>query len=345
MKWFEHGVSDREQLSAKLIKRKFGLEGYGIWNCLIEIIGENIERNNIEEWGYVSKGQTMQSLADNIGCSLEKFKEFVKFCDDNLILEKKNGRLFCADMLNRMSEYARKNGKKEVTEIPEIPEIPEKVENTEISLNNTIQDNTEQDKNINYIGKAQEIEKVKKSHIPRIEKVEKSHIPCYVDCDINSNPEEDHLKLQQEEKCNKFKGIVYHHCGKEIELLEISHNDINIIAQIEPPKGFKTIKDRLGTFDKIIEKNKASPSGISGDWQAQCFYECEKMGIKLDDPKVKGRVLKIYKQAYEEGRKKGNLVSAFSYLADYEGNLDNTEKLNYLFWIYEHGMEKKGFKT
>lgn len=141
MKWFEHRTTDRGELASKLIKRKFGLEGYGIWNSLIEIIGENMEGDNITEWGFVSKEHTMESLAGEIGCSVEKFKEFVRFCDDNLILERRNNRLFCSFVLDRMNEYARKivkkeksekketSGKEESTGILENPKNPENPRN------------------------------------------------------------------------------------------------------------------------------------------------------------------------------------------------------------------------
>ncbi len=136
MKWFEHRTTDRNELESKLIKRKFGLEGYGIWNQLQEIIGENMEINNFNEWGYVAEKHTMQSLAEEIGCDLNKFREFVKFCDGNLILEKKNNRLFCQFALDRMNEYARKIAKKEQSEISEIPKNQKK------GRNNTTQHHT-----------------------------------------------------------------------------------------------------------------------------------------------------------------------------------------------------------
>ena len=114
------------------------------------------------------------------------------------------------------------------------------------------------------------------------------------------------------------------------------------------PQGMHTMSEMLADrFDNIkpasTKPEHTTGGGITRQWQDQCFRECEKMGIKLDDG-VKPRVLKIYKQAYELGRKTANLRTAFSYLVDYPGNLTNTEKLNFLFHIYENGL-KKDFGT
>lgn len=139
MKWFEHRTTDRKDLESKLIKRKFGLAGQGIWSELQEIISEHMENDNIQEWGFVSPDHTMESLAKEIGCPIEQFKEFIQFCDDNLITEKRDGRLFCNYVLERMSEYARKilkKGKSENSDFSEIPENPR---------NNTTQHNTTQE--------------------------------------------------------------------------------------------------------------------------------------------------------------------------------------------------------
>jgi hypothetical protein len=142
MKWFERRITDKDDLEAKLIERKFGLTGYAIWEKLQSIVAENMEGANTTDWGYVAESETMESLANKIRCSLDQFREFVKYCDDNLILEKRNGRLFCNYVLERMNEYARKVVKKEKTEKPKNPEKPE---TPELGRNNTTQHNTTHD--------------------------------------------------------------------------------------------------------------------------------------------------------------------------------------------------------
>ena len=108
MKWLERRTTDANDLETKQIERKFGLSGCTIWDRLQLLVAENMTNDNIDDWGYVAKEETIQSMAEKIRCTVEEFKSFVKFCDESLILEKKNGRLFCQYVLDRMNEYARR---------------------------------------------------------------------------------------------------------------------------------------------------------------------------------------------------------------------------------------------
>lgn len=147
MKWFEKHTTDRNDLASKLIKRKLGLAGYGIYESLQQIVAENMEGDDVAEWGLVAKQWTIETLADEIGCSVDEFRQFVAFCDDQLILEKKDGRLFMPLMLERMNEYAkrqyRKTQKKQKTS--------DNSDNTDkpASQHNTVQHITSQHKELN----------------------------------------------------------------------------------------------------------------------------------------------------------------------------------------------------
>jgi len=135
MKWFEHRTTDSNDLEARLIENRFGLAGYGMWVKLQEIISENIESTNLDDWGFVSPDETMESLANKIGCPASDFEDFVEYCDKNLITKKRNGRLFCQYVLERMNEYARKIVKREKSEKTDNPKNPRN--NTTQSHHNT----------------------------------------------------------------------------------------------------------------------------------------------------------------------------------------------------------------
>lgn len=75
---------------------------------------------------------------------------------------------------------------------------------------------------------------------------------------------------------------------------------------------------------------------ISKEWQDKALRYAEKLGIKLDKT-LTPRWMKVFRQA-GEGRKSANLEQAYSYLYDYDGNLNNEEKVNYFFHIYENGL-------
>lgn len=112
MRWFKHDTSDRNRVEAKLIKAKFGAEGYGIYLALLEVIGEAISEHNYKEWGHVDKMHDTETLAAECCVSVEKLKEFLKFCDERGIFEKRDGRLYSGLIKLRLDEYAEKVKKK-----------------------------------------------------------------------------------------------------------------------------------------------------------------------------------------------------------------------------------------
>lgn len=75
---------------------------------------------------------------------------------------------------------------------------------------------------------------------------------------------------------------------------------------------------------------------ISTQWQEKAFRYAEKLQIQLTE-QMKPRWLKVFKLA-DQGRKKGNIDKAYSYLVDYDGNLSDEEKIRYFFHIYENGL-------
>lgn len=122
MKWFKHETSDRNKVESKLIKAKFGIEGYGIYLSLLEVIGETIEQDNHKDWGHVDQMHDINTLADECCVSVEKLKNFLVFCDEKGIFEKHKGRLFSRLILRRLDEWAEridsKKNKSEKTREP-----------------------------------------------------------------------------------------------------------------------------------------------------------------------------------------------------------------------------------
>ncbi len=105
MKYFTHETSDRNKIASKLIRSRFGAEGYGIYQALIEVIGEEIEKNNMKDWGYVNKMHTVETLAEECSTTPDRMKEFLQFCDEKGIFQKKDGRLYSDMILERLDNY------------------------------------------------------------------------------------------------------------------------------------------------------------------------------------------------------------------------------------------------
>lgn len=119
MKWFEHHTSDRDLPQSKIIRSKFGAEGYGIYISLLEVIGENVLESNTDDWGSVSKIHDVESLAVECATTPEKLREFLEFCNQREIFEKKDGRLYTSLILDRLDNYAKRIKRGESTKLVE----------------------------------------------------------------------------------------------------------------------------------------------------------------------------------------------------------------------------------
>lgn len=108
MKWFEHHTDDRDKAHVKILRAKFGAEGYGIYMALIEVIGENVTDTNTDDWGCVAKIHDLDSLAVECATTKERLKEFLEFCNDKEIFEKKDGLLYSSLILERLDNYAKR---------------------------------------------------------------------------------------------------------------------------------------------------------------------------------------------------------------------------------------------
>jgi len=108
VKWFKHETSDRNKIESKLIKAKFGAEGYGIWQALLEVVAENIERDNAREWGYVDVKYDVNALANEVNAEVDALHAFLKFTDEKGITKKHRGRLFIPLILRRLDEYTER---------------------------------------------------------------------------------------------------------------------------------------------------------------------------------------------------------------------------------------------
>lgn len=111
MKWFEHSTSARHDVKLKILKKKFGAEGYGVYFQLLEIIGESIETNNSDDWGFVDRVHTVETLADEVGIAPKKLREILTLCNEIDLFQKYNERLYCHQILNRLDTYARRYAK------------------------------------------------------------------------------------------------------------------------------------------------------------------------------------------------------------------------------------------
>lgn len=107
MKWFKHFSSMRLDTKIKRLINKFGIEGYGLYNYILECIAFNLEANKpvpeIEE--------TAQDLAIELRMDTLKVEEIIRYCFElNLFeLNKKNNRIMCLKLLNHLDNTLSSN--------------------------------------------------------------------------------------------------------------------------------------------------------------------------------------------------------------------------------------------
>lgn len=131
MKWYEQNSSEYESLVGKQILREHGASGYGAYIIVKQIIAQNMN-DDVSEWGYVSQTETMDSLSQKCGMSVDQFRLFIEFCDQRFIFEKREGRLFCPSILEEKNEYVKKIERRKKT----YPDNPDKTDTTDKSVSN-----------------------------------------------------------------------------------------------------------------------------------------------------------------------------------------------------------------
>lgn len=117
MRWFKHDTSARNDAKIKLLKRKFGSDGYAAYFQLLEIVGENIKENNHDEWGFVESIHTVDTLADECGIEHKLFAEILIYCNEIGLFHKICGKLCIPKILDRLDEYAsRRKGNFDISQ-------------------------------------------------------------------------------------------------------------------------------------------------------------------------------------------------------------------------------------
>jgi len=121
MRWFKHDTDARNDVRIKLLKKKFGAEGYAVYFQLLEIIGEYVENDNIKEWGMVDKFHSIETLSEECGVKPENMRKILVYCNELGIFEKKDNRLYCEKITKRLDDYAgrvqRKSKNEQTTDI------------------------------------------------------------------------------------------------------------------------------------------------------------------------------------------------------------------------------------
>lgn len=98
-RYFKHDANARNDPKTKALINKLGLEGYGRFWVLIEVLRES-SHYRIEDKPYV-----WECLAEEFKCDIKSAKEFVEMCTDIYeLLEREDGFYYSTSLLARMMQ-------------------------------------------------------------------------------------------------------------------------------------------------------------------------------------------------------------------------------------------------
>jgi hypothetical protein len=106
MKWFRHENTFNNP-KITLLKTRHGAVGYGIYFSILELISEHIEPTNESEWGYLPVTYTkfLEVLARHLYVDAETLNAVLATCYEVDLLENRDGRIYCDQILERCDRY------------------------------------------------------------------------------------------------------------------------------------------------------------------------------------------------------------------------------------------------
>jgi len=111
MRWFKHMTASGQDEKLILLKDEFGMEGYGVYWAILEVIGAQINKGN--ETTFVEF--SVKSWRKVTEFSPQKLNKFVTFCNKiNLFVvtfNQKSIRVECPNILKYKDEYSKKSKK------------------------------------------------------------------------------------------------------------------------------------------------------------------------------------------------------------------------------------------
>ncbi len=86
--WYSHDAQMRNNRKVKALRSRFGLEGYAVWNLMLEVLTDAHEFRT--EWAEIDR----ELLAGDFGLTLEKLEDIVGYCQKIGLLQVENGYIF-----------------------------------------------------------------------------------------------------------------------------------------------------------------------------------------------------------------------------------------------------------
>ena len=106
--YFSHDADMRNHRKMKAIRAKFGLEGYAVWNMLLEVLTDSEHFViNIDE-------VEVELIAGDFGIEGDLLSEMISYFIRLKLLEQENGTLTCTSLIERMQPLLDKRERQKV---------------------------------------------------------------------------------------------------------------------------------------------------------------------------------------------------------------------------------------
>jgi hypothetical protein len=94
--YFSHDADMRNHRKMKAVRAKFGLEGYAVWNMLLEVL------TDAEHFAIDIDEVEIELIAGDFGIEGDTLSEMISYFIRLKLLEQQNGTLTCASLIERM---------------------------------------------------------------------------------------------------------------------------------------------------------------------------------------------------------------------------------------------------
>lgn len=105
MKWIKHDTNANRDTKLKKVRLKYGLEGYGLYWYLIELIGADIDEHNLT----FQLEDDAEIISHETGIHVERINEMMAFMVKLGLFENVGGIITCMKLLSRLDQSMTSN--------------------------------------------------------------------------------------------------------------------------------------------------------------------------------------------------------------------------------------------
>lgn len=104
MKWFKHDTDATNDPKIRKLKKQFGMEGYGFYFNLLELIARDME-DRPDEFGFLPTDWDYEALEMETGLSSDKLRTITDFMCEIGLFCLKDKRLYNSKIIERCDDY------------------------------------------------------------------------------------------------------------------------------------------------------------------------------------------------------------------------------------------------